>query len=555
MRIPDNALLKRLKALIVFRAFFVTFLLGTFLLFGIGYYKFPYTHTILYFIIVPLYILSVVYGLLLPRIRNLNLFAHLQLFVDAISSVSLIFLTGGIESWFSFIMLLIVIGSVITVNRKAGYVTATACSLLYGLLADLQFYHLIPVPYDPSVMEKDFLYNIFSLISGLYLTAYLMGYLSSRLEKTSIKLEEKVSNLKDLTFFHEELIESLPSGLLTTDLAGSILIFNRAAEHITGTPRTAAIGNNITTVFPFVTRPIETLRGEGTITVDDTRRIIGLTLSPSTDSSGQETGYICIFQDITDLKRLEAELKHKETLAAIGELSANMAHEIRNPLASLKGSIEILKEGALTKAHGEKLMNIALSEMDRLNTIITDFLTYSRPKPPEFLSFDLHSLLDEIIQLTRNAVMSADNISITKDFGGYYEIVADPQKLRQVFLNLTMNAIESMPGGGLLIIKTRKVHNTMVVSFKDSGIGISPENLKEIFYPFFTTKDRGTGLGLSIAYRIIEEHRGRITVNSIPGLGTTFEVTIPVSQPSSTGGLQIEHFGTKGKHAGTARPF
>lgn len=552
---PDNALFKRLKALIAFRAFFVTLLLGTFLFFGIGYYKFPYTRTILYFIIVPLYVVSVIYGFLLFRVKNLMLFAYLQLAIDAISCVSLIFLTGGIESWFSFIMLLIVIGSVITVNRKAGYITATICGILYGLLTDLQFYRLIPVPYDPSTMEKDFLYNIFSLISGLYLTAYLTGYLSSRLERTSKKLEEKDSNLKDLTFFHEELIESLPSGLLTTDLSGSILIFNRAAEHITGVPRTAAIGNNLTTVFPFVTHPIKTLRGEGTITVHDTRRTIGLTLSQSTDSSGQETGYICIFQDITELKRLEVELKHKETLAAIGELSANMAHEIRNPLASLKGSIEILKEGTLTKAHGEKLMNIALSEMDRLNTIITDFLTYSRPKPPEFLSFDLHTMLDEIIQLTRNAVMNADNISITKDFGGHYEIIGDRQKLRQVFLNLTMNAIESMPRGGSLAIRTRRVHNTVAVSFRDSGIGIPPENLKDIFYPFFTTKERGTGLGLSIAYRIIEEHRGKITVNSIPGTGTTFEVTIPVSQPSSPGAPKIQNSGAKGEHAGAARPF
>jgi two-component system sensor histidine kinase PilS (NtrC family) len=545
----DNALAKRLKALIAIRAFFVTLLLGTFLLFGIGYYKFPHTHIILYFIIIPLYMLSVIYGFLLSRVRNLTLFAYLQLSVDALLSVSLIFLTGGIESWFSFIMLLIVIGSVITVNRKAGYITATICSILYGLLTDLQFYRLLPVPYDPSVMEKDFLYNIFSLISGLYLTAYLTGYLSSRLEKTSKKLEEKDSNLKDLTFFHKELIESLPSGLLTADLSGSILIFNRAAEQITGIARTAAIGNNIITVFPFVTHPIETLRGEGTITVHDTHRTIGLTLSRSTDSTGQEIGYICIFQDITELKRLEAELKHKETLAAIGELSANMAHEIRNPLASLKGSIEILKEGTLTKAHGEKLMDIALSEMDRLNTIITDFLTYSRPKPPEFLVFDLHAMLDEIIQLTRNAVMNVDNISITKDFGGHYEIVADPQKLRQVFLNLTMNAIESMPGGGSLTIRTRRFHDAVTVSFKDSGIGIPAENLKEIFYPFFTTKDRGTGLGLSIAYRIIEEHRGRITVHSIPGAGTTFEVTIPVSQPSAAGIPELQNSGVKGGHA------
>ncbi|MCL5423236.1 MAG: ATP-binding protein, partial [Nitrospirae bacterium] len=254
-----------------------------------------------------------------------------------------------------------------------------------------------------------------------------------------------------------------------------------------------------------------------------------LSPSGSTDSSEHRTGYICIFQDITELKNLEAELKHKETLAAIGELSANMAHEIRNPLASLKGSIEMLKEGTLTKDHGEKLMNIALSEMDRLNKIITDFLTYSRPKDPEFFRFDLHTMLDEIIELIKSATMNTENITIKKDFSGENVIVADPQKLRQVFLNLGMNAIESMPGGGEVAISTRNLKDAVLISVKDSGAGIPRENLKDIFFPFFTTKDKGTGLGLSIAYRIIEEHNGKITVKSVPGQGTTFAVVLPVT--------------------------
>jgi two-component system sensor histidine kinase PilS (NtrC family) len=320
---------------------------------------------------------------------------------------------------------------------------------------------------------------------------------------------------------------------LTTDVSGKILIFNRAAENITGITRSSAVGKNITEVFPFITYPIETQRTEGKIPRHGDYRTIGFTISASTDSSQNKTGYICIFQDITELMNLEAELKHKETLAAIGELSANMAHEIRNPLASLKGSIEMLKEGMLTKDHGEKLMNIALSEMDRLNKIITDFLTYSWPKNPEFLRFDLHTMLDEIIELIRSATMNTDNISIWKEFGGEREIVADPQKLRQVFLNLGMNAIESMPEGGALTVSTRHSKDTVIVSFKDSGIGIPEENLKEIFYPFFTTKDKGTGLGLSIAYSIIEEHNGKITVKSTPGQGAFFEVVLPVAHDHS----------------------
>ncbi len=524
----DDALFKRLKALILFRAFFVTILLGTFLIFEIGFYRFPYPRAILY-IIVPLYALSVAYAVLLPRVKNLPAFAYLQLSLDSLSAIALIFVTGGIESWFSFVMLLVVIASAITMNKKAGYITATICGILYGTMIDLQFYRVIPLAYDPSAKERDFLYNIFSHITSLYLTAYLAGYMSSRLEKTSRRLAEKDSDLKDLAFFNRELIEGLPSGLLTTDLSGRVQIFNKAAENITGIPRSTAARKNIMEIFPFITNPVETQRAEGVVVFNGGERTIGLTISGSTDSSGQKTGYICIFQDITELKNLEAELKHKETLAAIGELSANMAHEIRNPLASLKGSIEMLKERTLTKDHGEKLMNIALSEMDRLNKIITDFLTYSRPRDPEFFRFDLNTMLDETVELIRNATMNTDMITIRKRFQGRREIVADPQKLRQVFLNLGMNAIESMHNGGELIISTRDLNNMVVVSVSDSGVGIPQESIKDIFYPFFTTKDRGTGLGLSIAYRIIEEHNGRITVKSTPGHGTTFEVAIPVT--------------------------
>ncbi len=527
----DPALLKRLKALIIFRAFFVTLLLGTFLVFNIGYYRFLYPETILY-LIISLYILSIIYALLLNRIKNLAAFAYLQLTIDAASAVSLIMLTGGIESWFSPVMLLTVIASVVTIDKKAGYITATVCGILYGLMIDLQYYRVIPVAYDFSVREKDFLYNIFSHISALYLTAYLIGYLSSRLEKTSRSLEERDSNLRDLALFNRELIEGLPSGLLTTDPSGRILIFNRAAESITGVKRSEAVAQNISELFPFLRHPIETERAEGRISRNGSTRIIGLTVSGLVDSRGQKTGYICVFQDITQLKNLEAELKHKETLAAIGELSANMAHEIRNPLASLKGSIEMLKEDVLTREHRERLMNIAISEMDRLNRIITDFLTYSRPKPPEFSRFDLHRMLDETVELIKNAIVNANSISIKRNFHGPCEIVADPQKLRQVVLNLSINAIESMPDGGELTIATKVQKDAVAITIKDSGIGIPPENLKEIFYPFFTTKAKGTGLGLSIAYRIVEEHNGRISVSSLPGHGTTFEVIIPAAATS-----------------------
>jgi two-component system sensor histidine kinase PilS (NtrC family) len=418
--------------------------------------------------------------------------------------------------------------SAIILNKRAGYIVATICSILYGLMIDLQFFKVIPITYELTLTEKDFLYNIFTHLSALYLTAFLTGHLSSRLENTAQRLEEKDSDLKDLTLFNQSLIESLPSGLLTTDRTKKILIFNRAAEQITGINRTSAMGRQMTDIFPFLTFPLMTGRRDGVIRHNAATKTIGLTISATADSEGNTTGYICVFQDITQLKNLEAELKHKETLAAIGELSANMAHEIRNPLASLKGSVEMLKEGILTEDQRVKLMNIAISEMDRLNKIIADFLSYSRPQRPEFSWFDLHYLLDETIELMKNAAVRTDRVTIQKDFSDENRICADPHKLRQVFLNLGINAIESMPEGGRLTIATKRIDHEVTISFQDSGVGIPPENVREIFYPFFTTKDTGTGLGLSIAYRIVEEHQGTITLASTPGQGTTFRVVLPV---------------------------
>lgn len=522
-----NIFFRKLRVLIFFRVFFVTLLLGSFSFFNIGHYKITFPQGVIY-LIISIYFLSIVYLVLLKRIKNLYLFAYTQLVTDAIGEIILIYFTGGIGSWFTSIMLLTVMASPIVLDKRAGYTIATILSILYGSMLDLQYYGIIDLPYSSPLREKDFLYNIFTHITALYLTAYLTGYLVSRLEKTTRKLEEKDVDLQDLTLFNRELIESLPSGLITTDREGRIMIFNKAAESITGLNRTNVSGRSIKELFPFLTLPYQVQRKEATININGNERIVGLTTSETINSEGQKTGYICVFQDITHLKRLEAELTYKRTLATIGELSANMAHEIRNPLASLKGAIEMLREGKISKEQSEKLMNIALNEMDRLNKIITDFLMYSRPSPPVFTSFDLHGLLGETIAMALTGSSNQNSISIKKGFNGDLFITGDPNKLRQVFLNLTINAIEAMVNGGELKVSTMVQDGYVDIRFEDSGVGIPPENLEKIFYPFYTTKDWGTGLGLSIVYRIIQEHKGNIRVDSTPGKGTIFELELPL---------------------------
>jgi two-component system sensor histidine kinase PilS (NtrC family) len=523
----DNVatLKKKLKALIVFRVIFVTLFFGSSLFFhGAG--RFPDIRSLSY-LIISLYIVTIFYYLLLARIKNIVFFSYAQLTVDVIFEILLIYFTGGADSWFSFTLVLTILAASIVLNQKAGFIIATLSSILYGALVNLQLYNYLPVKSEGFMEAKDYLYKIFIHVIFFYLTAYLSGYLSSRLEKTVQKLEEKDLDILDLELFNREVIDSLPSGLFTTDISGRVLLFNPAAERITGMQKELVIGRKIDSVLPFFRFPFSEGRTEETIVVEGALKIIGLNISILKSIDESAKGYIVVFQDLTQFKRLETEIKQKEKWAAIGELSSNIAHEIRNPLASLRGSIEILKENKVPVNYKERLMDIALNEMDRLNRIITDFLTYSRPTPPDMKKIDLHELLNETIDLIENVHQDKSNFSLKKNYTGSVEIRADSQKMRQVFWNLGVNALEAMPNGGQLTVSTIKTNGSVKIVFTDSGIGIDKENLEKIFYPFFTTKERGTGLGLAIAYRIIDEHGGRITVQSNSGNGTTFEVILP----------------------------
>lgn len=520
----EGSVARKLKTLIAFRVFFVTLLLGTFFVFQIGYKIFPFPATVLHLVAV-LYGLSIAYSVLLGKVDSRKL-AHVQLSLDAVAVVALIFLTGGIESWFSSLMLLVVIASAIVIGRTAGYFNAIFLSILYGGLVDLQFYGFLPFPHNPLLTERDFLYNIFSHMLALYLTAYLMGYLVSRLEK-------KETYIEDLTLFNKEVIENTPSGLFTTDLAGRILIFNKAAEEITGRSRADAHGRDAVEVFPFLERLIEKTRIEGVIERGGHEKVIGLTVSKMKDAKGTDIGFIGIFQDLTELKRMAEEIKRKEKWATIGELSANIAHEIRNPLASLKGSIEMLSESAVSPEQKEKLMLIATSEMDRLNRIIVDFLTYSRPSALDVTECDLADILDKTLDLINSR--NSSGVVIRKSYISPLVVKADPLKLEQVFLNLGLNAIEAMPHGGALEVSASSRQDDVEITFRDSGAGIAPDVHEKVFYPFFTTKTQGTGLGLSIAYRIIEDHGGKVALTSSPGAGATFRILMPRNNAEADG--------------------
>ena len=514
--------------LTLIRIIFSTLIAGLQIFFNIGITSSRF-QVLIYLWILTVFIVSILY-LALARVRLIKKrflggLLYLQFFVDIILIDSLIILTGGIESWFSFLNILLVIAAAMVLGRRGGIIIATATAILYGIIIDLQFYGLIPVSYNASYRVTDFLYNIFVNITGLLLTAYLMGYLVSRLEKTSETLQKKDVDLRELSRFHSEVIENIPSGLFTTDADGRIYLFNSAAEKITGLSREEVALRGINTVFPFLPLPLLTGRHEGRINTPENEKYIGMNISTYRNSEGRVVGYIGTFQDVTAIIRMEEEIKRKEKLAAIGQLSSSIAHELRNPLASIKSSFEMLREGHLPSETRQRLMEIAINEMDRLNKIVTDFLTYSNPKPPEHGRFNISRLVDELfeMQMTIN-----EGIQFQKEIEEDIKIVADQQKIRQLMWNLLLNAIDAVSGKeGRIYVSLKKTNAGVEIRVRDNGRGIKKEDMDKIFYPFYSTKEKGTGLGLAIAYRIVEEHGGRIDVNSEEGSGAEFVITIP----------------------------
>jgi two-component system sensor histidine kinase PilS (NtrC family) len=526
----SNDLVKRVNALIYFRVIIVTLLLGSFYIFRIGYDRLFYPEAFS-FLIISLYLLSILYAFLLLWIKKPSLFivfTYGQIVIDVIAEIFLIYITGGIGSMFSFLFPLSILSAGIVLNRRACYIIATLSSILYGLLLDLQYYKII-ISTVSFFSEKDFFYTIFAHFIAFYLVAFLSGYLSDKLHKATVSLKERDTVLSDLKAFSRYIIESMPSGVFTTDLSRKIITFNSSAQEITQLTLEEVTGRSPEEIFPFLRNAREQLdRIEGEIQRRGETFPVGMRLSTLRDSAGEPIGMIGVFQDLTELKAMEAEVKRKEKWAFIGELSASIAHELRNPLASLKASVEMLSEKKISGEPADRLMKIALSEMDRLNGIITDFLLYARPKELNKKPFDLHQSLRDVVMLLQGAETVKKNVTITAKLEGSLVITGDAKQMQQVFWNLGINAVDAVSEGGSVDIHTVRKGNRIEIIFRDTGEGISEFDMDKIFYPFFTTKEKGTGLGLSIAQKIIEEHGGKILVESRgPGSGTTFRIILP----------------------------
>ena len=475
--------------------------------------------------------------------REINLMV--QVAGDLLLETLLVYFTGGLDSPFSFLYLVSIITASMMLYRRGGLLAASGAVILYGALADLMFYNVIPLPeraiFPSTIWSAPRLYlNLATNFAGFYATALLTSVISEKLQRTFRELDVNRQSLAELRALNQNVVESIPSGLIALSPYGTASFINPAGCNLLQTQPDDVIGRHVTElgfVTPGEWSEIRGLLAEGAavrrennaMQVGSESRVIGYGLTPLQTLEGHASGYTLIFQDLTEMKKLEAEVRLKDRMAAVGELSAGIAHEIRNPLAAIAGSVQVLKNSRSLSPQEQRLMSIVLKESERLNKSIADFLRFVKPQEKRTAEFDVAASLAETLDLLTNSPELTENHEIRRSIDPpSFVIVGDGDQIRQVFWNLARNAVQAMPRGGVLTVRTESDSKSYQIIFSDSGHGMSAADLQRLFQPFRTNFPSGTGLGMAISYRIVQEHGGRIDVRSNEGVGTTITVSLPV---------------------------
>ncbi len=544
--IEQAALAHRMKWLIGLRLLVAVLFLGSALILG-AHERPPFPVTPLVVLGGGTCLLSIVYLLLLARSRNLRLQCAFQLAIDSVLVTALVHYTGGIESPFAFVYILPILAAGILLLRHFSLLLAGGSSLLYGVLVNVQLHELLkgPNPLSMPAIAQDPGYALFQTFVNsvaYFLVALLSSHLGERLTETGRELEEHRIDLNNLQTLHRDIVANIPSGVMTLDLNGRIVSFNPAAEKIVGvaaeevrdrhwrdTPlrqarQLAGFFSAPAAMLYGSTEEFEIRRRDGRAT------LIEITLTPLKASDNEVLGLVGIVQDLTERRQIEAKLRQADRLATAGRLAAGLAHEVRNPLAAISGSIQLMKEEGMGAR--PQLLDIVLREADRLKLVTGQFLDFARPRSATQTQCDLVLLLEETASLLERSCEdpTAVTFAIQKD-ADRIPVVADPDQVRQVLWNLGLNALQAMPAGGQLTLTARRQApgngaGWASVEVTDTGRGIPPGEIDRIFDPFYSTRQGGTGLGLAIARKIIDNLGGRIEVASAEGRGATFRVLL-----------------------------
>ena len=544
-RPPEQRVLgQRITWLICLRLLLAFLFLGSATILAIREHL-PFTLTPLFVLAACTCLLTVLYLLLLRRSQQLRMLCGLQLWIDSVLVTALVHYTGGIDSVFAFVYIFPILAAAICLSRQSSLLLAGTSSVLYGVLINIQLHRLMERVEFHSIAGSGrdpgyALFQTFVNAIAFFLVALLSSHLAERLKETGRELEEQRIDLRNLQFLHRDIVANIPSGIMTLDLFGRIVSFNPAAQKIVGLTAEEIEGKGwrdtpfreIARLEGFFSSPAPDFGGlsqELEVRRHDGHSVlIGINLTLLKASDGELLGLVGIFQDLTERRQIEARLRQADRLAAVGQLAAGLAHEVRNPLAAISGSIQLMREeGPAAPPH---LLDIILRETDRLKLVTGQFLDFAKPRQAPEQQCNLVPLLRETVVLLEK---SCDGTNcVTFSFQGEAEpvmVAADPDQMKQVLWNLGLNAIQAMPGGGRLTFAIRRhvSYNGagwVAVELTDTGRGIPPGEVDRIFDPFYTTRPGGTGLGLAIVQKIIDNLGGRIEVVSREGDGATFKV-------------------------------
>ncbi|MCK5235794.1 MAG: PAS domain S-box protein [Deltaproteobacteria bacterium] len=549
----DKTLRSKLLGLMVLRVVFaIAFLVvATWFQISDGSYVRP-SFFPLHTVVAAIGLLSVVYASILNKFRNLALFANLQILIDIALITVIVYVTGGIDSYLFVLYPLIVMGASSLVGKRGGYLAASFSSIGYGLLMTLDFYNILPESYkvlsatvDPA--WEDVLTSIATNMLAFFVVAYLAGHLVEKAERVEKELEDKEIDFGRLEELNRVVVDNISSGIMTVDENDRVTSFNNAATAITGYSLREVYYQDIGEVFKKFADSERWRDGSGyndevEMNSKDGKVIqVGYTVSTV---QSKDVDRIVIFQDLTGIKAMEEQLRRDEKLKGLGELAASIAHEIRNPLASISGSIQVLKKDLDLEGDSRHLMEIVVRETERLNALITDFLLFAKPAKGNRDPINVKDVIEEALRVFSHSP-EAMGLDVRNNVRDDIIVLADRRQMSQVFWNLFVNAASAMPDGGILTVeaKSGRVEDFMITSdedlpgssgvviitVSDTGGGIAAEDLQRIFDPFYSTRESGTGLGLSLVHRMIESHGGSIEVTSTIGKGTVFNVSLPLT--------------------------
>ncbi len=471
-------------------------------------------------IIVLVYVATVVYGLLLRAKRVGHAAAYIQVFGDIVLASALVYLTGGTESPFTFTYSIAVVAASILLYQRGALIAAGASSTAFAVLVLLVHHGVLRPPLGTlAIGVPRMVFLVASNTLAQFLIAALASFLSKQLRAAGGRLSEREADLAEMARLQRQILACMPSGLITCEATGSITFVNRAAATILGLKEGDHPPTHVEQVIPGVLKLGISRRSELTLETPAGTRTLGLNTSLL---EGKEGSILVVFQDLTDLRRVETELKRIDHLAALGTLAAQLAHEIRNPLASMRGSAQMLSDEV---GADRALTAILIRESDRLSTLVEDFLRFARPPPPTLRPCALDELVADTVELLRADPLSA-GVQIDQRLAPLVARV-DPDQMRQVLMNLLRNAFIAVGAGGKVRVDVDTRPGVAAIRVWDSAGSIPRSDLNRIFDPFFTTREGGTGLGLSTAHSIVRAHGGMIQVSSSRETGTEFIVGLP----------------------------